>query len=374
MTATPPSPIRPSLRVLGANPRIGAAKFHGEPLDHLVQRQVQVRLQGDGDLSQRTLVPQTDAAVDLLRGPHGLKFEQALRGLLSTVDGRKGVRNVEGITLATSAEGFGINRALTHIDRLPEHKLDTLVQDSPPGQLGAAISSYAGKAQYSAQKNGTYAQNLSWIDLSAGASRSMLGAIKDGRTARGEASANLVGTLVHELQHAVSPAKISDLSAGAAGPTPLNWLEEGSADVLTWQKPVLRDTAERMGLPYRDFKGWTSAGNTQHAGYPVQRSIITSLLGEAGINVRSRAGIERATDVLQGRSLREVPGKLADEIIANRGLPAGLRTDLRTRIRDLGAVPEGAGNNGAAHHRSMISRARDLRRLIDDNASPEHAA
>lgn len=363
----PTSPIRPSLAAFTGDPKLATAEvgLDKQPVGKLADRQIQIAFQGPGALSARSLVPQTKAAVDLLASPDGPKFERALRGLLSTVDAEKGADGVAGISLASSKDGFALNRLMTAVDLVPGVDREKVAKDLTKADITDVTKHFRRQAD----RAGIYAQNLSWIDLSPHASRSMLGAIKDGRTARGKAAAGLVGTLVHELHHAITPARDGVLS-DANGVRPINWLEEATADVLTWQPTVLRDVSKKMGLPAPQFKNWTSVWSDQHAGYPANRAALVDVLKLAGVSLRSRAGIADASQLLQGGSLDRVPGKLADRIVQHNSLDPAHREKIRQQIRDLGAVPPGSEQQSLPHMVSMVSGARQLRQLVSELRQP----
>lgn len=57
-----------------------------------------------------------------------------------------------------------------------------------------------------------------------------------------------------------------------------------------------------------------------------------SMLHAAGISLDTVSGRARATELLQGRSMRFVPGALADAIVAHNGLDRSTRERLRRPI------------------------------------------
>ena len=322
MTPIPPlnnvSSIRPSTRFLGTNPKLLDTGLG--PKDHslgsIVDRQIQFGLVGKGVPSERTLVPQTRAAVDLITGPLGPNVEQMLRGVLSTVDATKGVDGLAGISLSDGQDGFAANRLMTTLDM---HAADLPKQATGKDWPGL-LDRLHGGMRASQVKLGIQAQNMLWVDVGPLGTKAILHAARDGRTARSTAFQITTGIMAHELQHSVKRADMKELGG------PINWIEEGTADVLTWEPPTRKDMSAAMGQQYRPvFMDKEGAYTGYYAG-------MRHLLTLAGIDPTRGPGLEQARDMLQGTDLRFVPRRMAQAIADNHDLPAGSVDTLREMI------------------------------------------
>lgn len=408
LAAAPPvaaaPPTRTILRDAVERPWVSNTKVGDSTLGAVAGRALQFQLEGSGAPSKRELVPQSQAAAKLLEGPGGAKLEQALRGILATTDAHDGRTNVAGISLARGVRDFAVNSALTYLERGDVKGWDPTGGAVATKALDEALDGGREVAKLAV------AQAPGWINLGPFASRQLLrltaadgpSSVQDSRV-----GAWLSSLAAHEPHHTVTPPRTADIVHGEylqdplpkelearqkADPfvslKPLNWIEEGTADVLSTWAGVLPSTAAKLGIPSlaelpdpafpEDFdvimaiQSAAGRGNRftpeeriavdafnadqfgvaprsdldrmQMAGmalgglrnYPTHVEGLHRLLGLAGLDPASPKDFSAASDLLQGARITHVPGRLADAIIARHELDPGRREQLRTAIRDAG--------------------------------------
>ncbi len=166
----------------------------------------------------------------------------------------------------------------------------------------------------------------------------------------------LAGNGAHEVQHSITNRTPS---------ATFTWMEEGIANVFSRTPVFQQQLARRAGLspqsyaamlahdpsfdtgwkPYRRPGGAAASEATDAArerNYNRSQVVLRELARMAGADFRSSAGQALAYDLLQGRTLRFVPGRLADAIIEHNGLDPAVRDRLRNQIKVAVDLPGGA--------------------------------
>ncbi len=166
----------------------------------------------------------------------------------------------------------------------------------------------------------------------------------------------LAGNAAHEVQHSVT-----DRTPSAT----FTWMEEGIANVFSRTPAFQSQIARRAGMSTQSYAamlahppsfetGWAPYSRpggaaaseatdiARERNYDRSQVVLRDLARMAGADFRSTAGRGRAFDLLQGRTLRYVPGRLADAIIERHGLDPSVRERLRDRIKDAVDLPGGA--------------------------------
>jgi hypothetical protein len=413
-TATAASPTRPILRDVIERPWARDTKVGDSTLGVVAGRALQFQLAGDGPSSSRELVPQSDAAVRLLEGPKGAAIEQALRGILATTDGYESRSSIAGISLSRGVRDFAVNSALNYMERGDVKGWNPAGGVKATGALKEALDGgrqVAGLA---------VAQAPDWINLGPFATRQLLRLAGSESKTPGDAMLGtwLTELAAHEPHHTITPPRPADIIKSkylqsplppelereqATSPfeslKPLNWLEEGTADVLSSWAGVLPAAASRLGVPHLDelpdpafpedfslimaVQSAASRGNrftpdervlvdkhidatygtparsdleriqmismplTGLRNYPTHVSALHEVLHMGGIDATDPKQVDRATELLQGARITHVPGRLADAIIEQQHLKPEVREQLRVAIRDLGEHLNGVPDEDA---------------------------
>lgn len=358
--------------------RIGKGTVQSE-----IDRSIRVRLEGSGAPSERKLVPDSKAAVELLASEHGPTFEQAMRSFLAVADPHVGKENLKTITFlpdehaskgvsvlnwASSAAAAG-HDAEEVIAPQPD-EVERVLKANPGAskeQVVEAIRTGRAKMVVGKVTEGE-AENVSFagawnsggnIVMMPDVSREMLATLDLYRIQPGD---QLQGKPVdkradharwswhaalHEAHHSVTPM-------GARGPEWTSVMEEAVPEVLTPQsiEPTTKAANADPSLaarPARDTKGeaidWP-AWNRDHLPKPDKDSastakgrytdgpkLVKELLDMAGVDRRTTEGKATALELLQGQTASRVPKRLADAIVDHAGLEASAAEPLADRIR-----------------------------------------
>ncbi len=407
-------PTRPILRDATTREWVAKTKVGGDELGSVAARALQFSLEGDGVPSTRRLVPQTEAAAKLLSGPQGAAVEQALRGIVATTDAHEGTTSIAGISLARGERDFAVNSALTWLER------GDVKGWNPRG--GAAAKEALGEALDGGRQIAkmAVAQAPGWVNLGPFATRQLLRLAGSDSTTTADATMGAwIATLAaHEPHHTITPPRTGDIikSKFLQEPLPkelekiqkedpfstlkpLNWIEEGTADVLSSWAGVLPATAAKMGVPSlatlpepampEDFDVIMALQSASGRGgrftpdervlvdahiektfgtparsdldrmqmvvmpltgmrnYPLHVTALHALLDLGGLDSTNPEHAPKAAELLQGARLTHVPGRIAEAIIEQQGIDPSLREELRTQVRDLGAHLNGAPDEAA---------------------------
>lgn len=411
LTAATPTqaPSRPILRDAIERPWVRDTKVGDSTIGAVAGRALQFELVGTGTPSKRALVPQTDAAAKLLAGPKGAAVAQALRGIIATTDAHDGKTNIAGISLARGYRDFQVNSALTWLEKGDVKGWDASGGATAKGALEDALD---GGRQLSKM---AVAQAPGWVNIGPFATRQLLRLAGSDSTTAGD---RRLGTWIaqlaaHEPHHTITPPRTGDLVTSKylqeplppelqreqkanpfAGLKPLNWLEEGTADVLSSWAGVLPAAGARLGVPHLpelppiefptdsaiidalqsasgrggrftpeervlvdkhidEIYGTPAKSDgdrmqmivmplTGMRNYPAHVNALHEVLRMGGMDPARPEHLERVSKLLQGARLTHVPGNLADAIIQQHDLSPTVREDLRVAIRDVGAHLNGA--------------------------------
>jgi hypothetical protein len=296
---------------------------------------------GDGPPSTRAIVPMTDRAAQLAASPAGPRLERALHRFASQADPQTGRENLRTITLAPDVDSVGAAYVRGQLEAHP----DWLGASAADRRMLAA--NHRAYAKSLDGINGGFTDDGNIITMPT-MSRMLLASVGAYRPAPDERSAYDAGIptylahlLRHEVEHTVTP--------GDSG------LEEGIAEALSTARPAaaagrydLPPAAHRYGRtdhvsaaaaadwgPHVEPNRNVQASESSNEHYVSRQNVVVDLLKLAGIDRSTRAGYSAARDVLQAPASRNVPGALADAIIAANGLDPAVREPLRVRIRDI---------------------------------------
>ena len=408
-------PTRPILADVMSRGWASGTKVGGDELGDIAARALQFSLEGGGVPSERRLVPQTAAAAKLLTGANGAAIERVLRGIVATTDAHAGATTIAGISLARGARDFAVNSALTWLEK------GDVKGWNPRGgaQAKAALDEALDGGRQVAKL--AVAQAPGWVNLGPFATRQLLRLAGSASTTTGDATmgAWLATLAAHEPHHTITPPRSGDLvkpeflqeplpkeleKIQRANPfvslKPLNWIEEGTADVLSSWAGVLPATAQKMGIPSlaalpeptmpEDFEilmalqaasgrggrftaeervavdahieqtfGTPARSDSDRMqmvvmpltgmrNYPLHVTAMHKLLQLGGLEPTNPADAPRAAQLLQDARLTHVPGRIADAIIEHRKLDPAIREELRTAIRDIGAHLNGQPDEAGA--------------------------
>jgi hypothetical protein len=131
---------------------------------------------------------------------------------------------------------------------------------------------------------------------------------------------------LHETQHALR----GWFDTRKIDPAAVAWIEEGIAEALANAEPVAR---QRPG-------GLEMRNAYQAPLYATREAIIDRLLRMAGIDRNTESGFLRARELLTRGTPYDVPGNLAQAIIAAHGLDPAAREPLEHAIWDAEQLPD----------------------------------
>lgn len=318
---------RPILEQWRATPWVARTPVDDRTVGGILQDEVHVAFRGDGPMSSRELVPLTRGAHELLYGTHRDRARTALRGMLATLDGHEGVANLRGMSLSSDQASFATNLLLSNTEA-------GFFPDSVAASDEAGFERSMVRLIPSVKV--AKAQNTGWMDLGPRVSGQLRDVIERGSAAGSAAASEVALTLLHELQHSVSPHDPNTIDAKHV------WLEEGIAETLAWWPGQAAALRARMGVAPRDGEAidpWSVPPDSVASGeYRNNHRTVQRLLGLAGIEpVREDGTVDagahrRATQLLQGDVVDRVPRNLARAIGAKHGLDGPAVDDLAERI------------------------------------------
>lgn len=325
--------VRPIHDVWSATPWVAATAVDDRTVGDVLRDEVQVAFRGDGPMSSRELVPITPAARELLHGPSRDSAERVLRGMLATLDGQEGAATLRGMSLATDPAAFATHLLLSNTEAgfFPDSVTSADQAGFERSMLRLAPSVRVAKAQ-----------NTGWLDLGPRTSAQLRGMLGGGPVHDDEAT-EVALTLLHELQHSVSPHDPNRIEERHV------WLEEGIAETLAWWPGQAAALRERMGVPARagsSIDPWSvPADSVASVEYRQRHRAVQSLLGLAGISPRRADGTvdpsahARARQLLQGDVVDRVPRNLARAIVAARRLDPALEPTVRELVEQVDGDP-----------------------------------
>lgn len=319
-----------------ANTRHGTGTTFGQVLD----KQYRFVVHGTG--SQLRVEPASPAARRAVAESPAAR--QALDGLAQLMAGRPSAPKLDGFTLATSAHGYEVNRAVQSM-------------------RGAATldNYYRGVGRASAHIEGTNAVRAgAWVHIGPGRSAALIRQLRNPAPPTQQTlteNSYALKTMLHELQHVVRPRTASERR--------YMWLSEGTAEQLARWPGAVERAAAQMGIPVlADFHRIVDAEGKV---YQRQVESVRGLLRLAGIDPTDATHYEAAERLLKGRPVSDVPTELA-RLIRDRHDLKGTGWITR-RI-------EGVTSDNRGAHPERVERLADLVRKYNRSSVtvPERVA
>jgi hypothetical protein len=278
---------------------------HGA-FQQLLDSQLRFRIVGDGAFLDRQVVADSPIAQTVIGRP---EIQQAIRGVMGTIDAAMGAKQLDGITFSYDEAGFIANRAV-----------QAMVGKEPSvaayrEAIGTATTHVLG---YHAVRAGN------WIHLGPEKSRPFVEFFRGSRSPETvEGLSRSIKTLLHEIAHVVTPRKTDERD--------LRWLSEGIAETWARWPGNINATAKRMGTPVvDDFHKVIDAENEK---YPEQVRALRGLLQLAGIDTTDPKALSTFEELCQAVDVSAVPRLLAERIDAR--FPGISRTEVLALIRGL---------------------------------------
>jgi hypothetical protein len=347
--------------------RTGRGTLAGELNDQIRFR---VRQQG-ASVADWKLVPDSPLAHAILQTRAGERLTRQLRTAMSTIGVQHEHSNLKGFILPDDLEGVIAARAVAMLEDPAEPQGLQLARIGAAGDTEAASSmlqAWREPMRQRAERAGAW-NGEGWITFLPHTARAMLvaagayaphkgreGYLRDVSTRVGY----LQGNAAHEVQHSVT-----DRTPAAS----FTWMEEGIANVFSRTPHIQERLGKEAGITAKAYRarlheqpsfqtGWgpyartgaatrTERSQQRERMYERSQVILRDLCGMAGADVTTPEGEAKAFDILQGRTLYYVPGRLADAIIAEHGLDPALRDALRDRIKRAVDLPNGAADIAA---------------------------
>ncbi|MCW2920270.1 MAG: hypothetical protein JWL76_144 [Thermoleophilia bacterium] len=345
------------------NARVGRGTLAGELNDQLRFRVEQVGT----NVADWKLHADSPKAAAIVQTRAGERLLRQLNAAMSSTGAFGDRSNLKGFILPDDLESVIAARAVAFLEDPAEVEGARLARFGAAGDTKAAgelLQSWREPMAARAARAGAW-NGEGWITFLPHTARAMLvaaGGYDPHRQREGyllDAAARvkfLAGNGAHEVQHSVTNRTPS---------ATFTWMEEGISNVFS-RTPVYQAQLARGGglspqsyaamlahessfetgwAPYRRPGGAAASEATDAArerSYNRSQVVLRDLARMAGADFRSTTGKALAYDLLQGRTLRFVPGRLADSIIEHNGLHASVRERLRDRIKKAVDLPGGA--------------------------------
>lgn len=321
--------LRPILSSWRSTPWVAKTPVDDRTIAGVLDKEVQIGFRGTGRMSERELVPLTPAAHELLYGATRDGARQVLRGVLATLDGHEGIANLRGLSLSSDQASFATNLLMSNVEA-------GFIDDAASRGDAAAFERSMVRLIPSVQV--AKAQNTGWLDLGPRVSDKLRDVVAQGPRIDGESADEVALTMLHELQHSVTPPNPNTIDDRHV------WLEEGIAETLAWWPGQAGALRERMGVPSRAGEvvdPFTAPpGSVASDEYRERHRSVQRLLGLAGIEpVREDGAIDdaaltRARTILQGDEIEGVARNLSRAITRNLDLDPDDEPALRDLILD----------------------------------------
>jgi hypothetical protein len=342
--------------------RVGRATLAGKLNEQIRFR---VRQQGEG-VADWDLVPDSPLAHAILDSKAGPRLIRQLRTAMSTIGPFHDRSNLKGFILPDDIEGVIAARAVAFLEDPAEPQGLALARMGAGGDTKAAselLQAWREPMRQRAERAGAW-NGEGWVSFLPHIARGMLvaaGAYAPHKRRESyllDAKARvdyLAGNASHEVQHSVT-----DRTPAAS----FTWMEEGIANVFSRTPHIQERLSKQSGITLDNYTrrlerdpdfqtGWgpyvrpgnaTRAERSQHRErmYVTSQEILRDLVAMAGAPMGTPEGDARAFELLQGKTLFYVPGRLADAIIAEHGLDPSVRGQLRDRIKRAIDLPGGA--------------------------------
>ncbi len=343
--------------------RVGRGTLAGELND-----QIRFRVEQVGpDVAEWRLRPDSPKAAAIADTRAGARLVRQLTAAMSST-GQFGDRsNLKGFILPDDLEGVIAARAIAFLEDPAEPEGARLAQLGAAGDTRGAselLRSWREPMAARAARAGAW-NGEGWITFLPHTARAMLvaagaydphGSHEAYLTQAAKRVKFLAGNGAHEVQHS-----ITDRTPSAT----FTWMEEGIANVFSRTPVIQQQLARRAGLSTQSYAAMLGHRPSFHTGwapyvrpggaaaseatdaarersYGRSQVVLRDLARMAGADFRSADGRALAFDLLQGQTLRFVPGRLADAIIERHGLDPSVRERLRDRIKGAVDLPGGA--------------------------------
>ncbi len=343
--------------------RVGRGTLAGELNDQIRFRVEQV----GADVADWKLHPDSPKASGIVQTRAGERLLRQLHASMATI-GPFGARsNLKGFILPDDLESVIAARAVAFLEDPAEAdgvKLAKLGASGDTRAAGELLQSWREPMAARSARAGAW-NGEGWITFLPHTARAMLVAAgsydphgSHERYLRDAAKRVkfIAGNSAHEVQHSVT-----DRTPSAT----FTWMEEGIANVFARTPVFQAKIARAAGMSAHSYAamlahapsfetGWApyvrpggpaaseATDDARERTYNRSQVVLRDLARMAGADFRSSAGKARAFDLFQGRTLRFVPGRLADAIIEHNGLDASVRERLRDRIKVAVDLPGGA--------------------------------
>jgi hypothetical protein len=347
------------------NARIGQQTLAGALND-----QIRFRVLRAPQLADWQIVPDSPMAQAVMQSKAGASLVRQLHASIQTMRNEAGKSTLKGFILPKDTEGVLAGAVLSSTDSKGDADGKALLALAAQGKIAEAGKHMQGfRAQLDDNIRFAGAWNADgWITYMPDIARMLLipsGAYKPGtgeeRMHQATKMANYVaGVNPHEVQHSVSTASPTAYQGLA------KWMEEGTANVFSFTPVFHRQLARAQGVTPASFNsglrtksdidlGWgvwnrpkpkvdpnSPDGGNAHRNYDVSQVVLRDLVRMGGADFRSKAGQQKAFDILQGASMRYTAGRLATAIIEHNDLDPKVYEKLRQRIAGAVDLPRGA--------------------------------
>lgn len=335
--------------VLG-NPQLRNMPLGASTVGKRLNRQIRFELLGDGSFAQRVWRPETQAARELLTGRHGTAMQQVLRGIALMAD--DAVSDLGGPQMA-KLQGVAISRywdddAANYIVALDESGgLSNELRGAAASEV-ATIANKIARGRASRPPVGSMTEG-GWMLLSPPIGAPLLQHVTGATEMHEDIAARLVQTVVHEIEHAVTPARVEIDEFGGmlgGGAKPLVRLEESVAEMGGRDADRLNRAAHALELPAAPAAIERLLA-TPHS-YDRLIQPFVDALAAGGIDYRE-SNIRQLMQRTPLRDVGEGADRMARAILERSALPLTAQNQQAVRARVINMLNNGLGPDSLKH-------------------------
>lgn len=315
---------RPTADAMLSIPWLRDARIGDSTFGQVLSQQVHFGFEGAGAFSERSIVPRSQAAADLLAGARGTQVTANLRGVLSILDGKEAIAKLDGLSVPTTRGGFLVNATLAYMEEL-DPEVTSLPRTDPDGSFRKQYEAMW-QQQMTLDDGGAWDAPYGWVNVGTPDGGHVLAMLRGDPTTDTQLAGELTLGFGHELQHRVSPPTLD-----ADYDDRLAWLEESAASLLSIHHAKLN--ASKLGLPFDQHQVDELAAQGT-PGYLTWRQGLEKLLDVAQVDVSTSAGLVQADTLLQSSPVVDVPARLAARIARSNQLSQDFAESLPQAIMD----------------------------------------
>lgn len=320
-------------RKLLKEPWVRRIDIGGATFGATLPKQARFSIEGSGSMTARQVTADTTRSTSLLSSGPQQRTTQFLHGMQRTMEQRKAY--VKGFSLSSDERGFTANWLVVFVEAGMFNSAQSPRQQR---QLTQLVLQYA--KTWMPDTLAWYQFNSHWIVLGPEQSKVLERHVRTPQKVTPRQGLRVAYILRHEIEHSVS-AHDGAYETSFANYKRIQWMEEGTADVLArWPGESAR-MAEALGLPYPERAKSVAYDRIEPnaSGYDRWVTAMRELLEVAGVRPERASDFRAADRLLQHGRIEQTPERVTAAIVREHRLQKRMAPRIAARIRALDGSP-----------------------------------